>query len=560
MKDKRTSIDGFIPRRPGSQLGDLHDEKKRAALKTPVYQALQSDDDTLRETVGQRRVGQGIGRSDIDESLRSIGTDEPTKKLSRRQRRRLGKGSKKPRSKTRRILKWVGLVLLVALLAFGGYIAYRAIHASGNIFQGNILDVLTQKQVPLQQDDNGRTNILILGTSQDDPGHDAGNLTDSMMILSVDQNNKNAYMISVPRDLYVQYGEACDSGYRGKINVYYSCVGGDGTSVDGDRAALTKTAGFVGDIFGLNIQYGVNVNYTVFRDIVNAVGGSITVTIESRDAAGQMDSNFDWKCGATTKARLANCPPHGHYIDYPNGPVTLDAEHALYLAQARGDAYPTYGFEQSNFDREKNQQKIITAIRDKAQSVGVLTNLGKVSSILDSLGNNLRTTFQADEVKTLVSLAENIKDADIHSISLVDGDTAVMTTGNVDGQSVVRPIAGTYDYTDLQAIIAKKLSSDPVVREGASIVVLNGSGVPGVAQTKATALKALGYTVTDVGDADTTNYTGITIYQVGTGMPETKTALEKLYGVTVLTTKPPVSPAAGTNFVIIVGATKTTSN
>ncbi|QQR51189.1 hypothetical protein IPF89_05585 [Candidatus Saccharibacteria bacterium] len=53
-----------------------------------------------------------------------------------------------------------------------------------------------------------------------------------------------------------------------------------------------------------------------------------------------------------------NCPPNGHFIDYPNGPVTLDAEHALYLAQARGDV-ENYGFEMSNFDREKNQQKLL---------------------------------------------------------------------------------------------------------------------------------------------------------------------------------------------------------
>lgn len=149
------------------------------------------------------------------------------------------------------------------------------------------------------------------------------------------------------------------------------------------------------------------------RDVVKALDG-ITVTIESRDPRGQMDSNFDWKCkDGNAYASLAtmkkNCPPNGHFIDYPNGPVKLDAEHALYLAQARGDIAPTYGFEQSNFDREKNQQKILVAIKEKAMSGGTLTNLGKVSGLVDALGNNLRTNFDTSEIRTLMSLSQIIE-------------------------------------------------------------------------------------------------------------------------------------------------------
>ena len=71
---------------------------------------------------------------------------------------------------------------------------------------------------------------------------------------------------------------------------------------------------------------------------------------------------------------------------------------------ARGDKAPTYGFEQSNFDREKNQQKIMVAIRDKALSAGTLTDFTKVSGIIDAIGKNLRTNFEKSEVRTLVTL------------------------------------------------------------------------------------------------------------------------------------------------------------
>jgi LCP family protein required for cell wall assembly len=549
MTQNRHSIDGFVPRRPGSQLGDRHvgasnDEKE---AEKPAYRPtglLPSDKSTIK------RSELGIARTDLDDSLKGI--DQPEE--SRKDRKRRKKGA--PKSKARRIIKRVVIVLVILLVAVGGWMAYKALHAGGNIFKGNILDLVQNK--PLKQDANGRSNILVLGTSQDDPGHEAGYLTDSIMVMSIDQKNKNAYMVSIPRDLEVQYGESCISGNRGKINVYFSCIGGGTDNVEADRTALTKEAGFIGQILGMDIQYGVNVNYTVMRELVSAVGG-ITVTIESRDPRGQMDSNFDWKCGVGDRKVgraevLRRCPPSGHYIDYPNGPVNLDAEHALYLAQARGDSAPTYGFEQSNFDREKNQQKIVKAIREKATSAGVLADFGKVSNIIDALGNNLRTTFEAAEFRTLVDLAKDIKDKDIQSISLVDGDNPVMN-GNA------QPTAGMYQYGDIQALIRKKLSSNPVTREEANVVILNGAGVAGVAKTESDKLAAQGFVISGMDNAPAGKYADVEIYQTaGTDKPATKAKLQSIYGVKVKTTEPPVGVDEGTNFVIIIGKDRSSAS
>lgn len=547
MVKQPTSMDGFVPRRTGRQLGgEAKSDKKPAPLRESRKIV------TAATAIADPKIG-SLKRSEIDDSLRDIDEPEQGRKRSRR--------NPEQKSRRRKWIKRVVLLLIAGIIAIGGYVFIKGIIASGNVFQGNILDVF--QNVPLKQDSNGRSNIIIVGTSEDDPGHEGGLLTDSMMILSIDQNQKNAYMISIPRDLYVKFGEACNSGFAGKINEYYNCVH-ESEGVEADREALKKEAAFVGEIAGLDIQYGVNVNYTVMRELVNAVGGSITVTIESRDPRGQMDSNFDWKCGVgdrkVSRAEvLKRCPPNGHFIDYPNGPVTLDAEHALYLAQARGDRAPTYGFEQSNFDREKNQQKIIKALREKAVSAGVLTDFGKVTGIIDALGNNLRSTFETKEFRTLVSLAQEIKNEDIHSISLIDGDDPIMTTGNVNGMSVVRPVAGVYDYSQLRALLQQKLSSDPVVREAAPIVVLNGSGTAGVAQTEADKLEQQKYTVSSVANAPAGDYAHYTLYQIGKGNSGTAAKLKKLYGVKIQTTDPPVSVDPTVKFVLIVGPAPTSS-
>lgn len=562
-----SSVDGFIRHPANRKVGGVIGGQQLQSQKKISNKPLDSGVTSEEKKQPPRPSRAGISRDEISASLSSIDDFE-----NESQEPKKGRKPVKQKSSKRKWIKRIALLILVILIGIGGYFAYKTITASGNVFKGSIFDVFQNQ--PLKQDENGRSNILILGTSEDDPGHQGANLTDSMMIMSVDQNKKNAYMISIPRDLYVKYGQACDSGYAGKINVYYSCVH-DGDGVDADRAALTKTASFVGDIFGLDIQYGVNVNYTVMRELVNAVGGTITVNIEGDGptpagipAGSVMDSNFDWKCGVgdrkVTRAQvLARCPPRGHFIDYGPGPQTLDAEHALYLAQARGDSSPTWGLAQSNFDREKNQQKIIKALREKAVSAGVLSDFGKVSSIIDALGNNLRTTFETKEVRTLVSLAQDIKDDNIKSISLIDGENgqdAVMTTGNVDGQSVVEPSAGTYDYTQLQALLQQKLSPDPVVQEAAPIAVLNGSGVAGMAQTEAGKLKAAKFIVGSVSNAPEGTYPQYTLYQIGTDDSGTAAALKKRYGVKITAGVPPVTVDSTIKFVLVIGEQPTASN
>lgn len=552
MRKQTSSIDGFVPRRgptvgggSSQQLGRPSPEKRAdvGRASRPITQ-----------NMPVRPIG--VGRREIDESLAQIHDEEtaPVKKgmFGRR------KKAKKPTRKRGKLLKrLIILIVLIGLLA-GGFIAIRAMIASSHVFQGNLFDIFQSK--PLKMDENGRTNVLVFGTSEDDPGHEAAYLTDSIMVISIDQNQKNAYMISIPRDLIVKYGDACFAGYQGKINALYGCYSDEGApekEADGANALKKK----VGDILGLDVQYYSHVNYTVVRDTVKALG-SIEITIESQDPRGIMDSNFDWKCKAgdaraSRATILKNCPPNGHFIDYPNGKVTLDAEHALYLAQARGAQAPTYGLERSNFDREVNQQKIVKAIREKAVSVGTLADVGKVTGLIDALGNNLRTDFATSEIRTLVQLGQDIKSSDIQSLSLVKEGEELLGSG-LGG---VVPGAGDFEYAEIQAYIAKGLSSDPVIREGANVVVMNGTETPGVALTESDKLTEAGYMVSNTTNAPTSDYKTTTIYRINQkAMNGTAKALAKRYSVKVTTSAPPFTVDEGVDFVVIIGQASITKD
>jgi LCP family protein required for cell wall assembly len=526
MTQPRHNTDGFVPRRPGDQLGGGHDRKSSTEALTKRV---------LGSSPAAASSSQGIGRADISESLKGIDAiGEPEKGKKR------GRKGKKPQSRRRRIIKWTLIALSVAALAVAGWVAYKALHATGNVFKGNPLDII--KNQPLKEDKNGRSNILLLGTSEDDPGHGGAYLTDSMMVISINQKNKDVAMFSIPRDLYVQYGMACNSGYEGKINEYFNCVNSDWNSKPAEEERMTKTRQFVGDIFGMDIQYGVHVNNTVIKEAVNAVGG-VDVDIQgSGGASGVLDRNFDWRCNY-------QC----YYVKYDNGVHHLDGEHALYLAMARGDVAPTYGLGNSNFDREKNQQKIIIALKKKAVSSGTLSNVSKVTKLIDALGNNLRTNFQTKEIRTLVQLGKDIKPENIKTVSLFDSDNQLVTTSNYGGQSVVIPSAGAFNYSEIRAYLEKKLSSNPVVREGAHVVVMNGSDTSGLAQIEADKLSAKGFTISGVDNAPEGTYDDVEIYQIGDGMTATAAKLKSMFGVEIKKSTPPVSVADGTNFVIIFG-------
>ena len=516
MTRPRNSVDGFIPRRPGAPLNRYQDISRSPRTLSNGLE-MPSGRPTANESAGLDRSNNiGLPRTDIDESLKEI-DDTPPQKKSRR-KWRVGR----PRG-LKRLIKWVFVLALLAGLALGGWLGYKALSNVSSVFSGGILGLAQKK--PLKQDANGRSNVLIFGTSEDSADHNANGgeggplLTDSIMVLSVNQEKKDAYMVSIPRDLWVKFDEPCTVGWQEKINSVYQCGSDFGEDPEAGAAALQKK---VGEILGIDIQYYGQIDYSVVTRAVDAVGG-VDVTIESNPPGmGILDRNFDWRCNY-------QC----YYVKYEDGEtVHLDGEHALALSRAR-NAQGGYGLAAGNFDREKNQQKIAKAVREKALSLGTLTNIGRVTELLDAMGDNLKTNVDKSEIQTIVSLATDIPSEAIVSLDLNDPEGPLVTNGRVGSASVVLPVAGMFEYDQIQAFVKKAGSTDQVVREGAAIDVLNGSGVVGAAQREADWLEEQGLTVGQIGNAPEGDYGKARIYQQTEGMAATKARLESLYGVMV---------------------------
>ncbi len=185
-------------------------------------------------------------------------------------------------------LKRTVVTLALIILVVGGWVGGKFAYNTHKVFGGNLLSVL--KPEKLKGEENGRVNILLAGNSADDIGHNGGQLTDSIMVISIDTKNNKAFLLSIPRDLYVEIGR---SGH-GKINEAY--VDGEATKFsenDYPKGGMGQLEQVIEDSLGMKINYYALVNYNALKQAVDAVGG-VDFNVQSKDPRGLYDPNIDY--------------------------------------------------------------------------------------------------------------------------------------------------------------------------------------------------------------------------------------------------------------------------
>ena len=388
---------------------------------------------------------------------------------------------------------------------------------------------MSEKYEPLKTDENGRTNILVFGTSgytmegdEGDGVHDGAQLTDSIMVVSIEQETGDVAMVSLPRDLK---GPATCTA-TGKINEVYWCNNIDGDDEEGGAKALEEA---VAGILDIDFQYHIHLNWGALVNIVDSIGG-IKVTLDE-DIADYYYTGAVFDAG----------------VEYE-----INGEQALGLARAR------HGTQLGDFSRGNSQQKILVGIKDKILEKGL--GLNEILGLVNALGDNLRTNFSMEDIKTGAHLLKDLDLGKARQVALIDLETGTsfMSTAEIGGISYVIPSAGVGNYYEIQKYVEQQLSSDVAEREGAGILILNGTGETGVAAAEKERLaKELQIKSAETGDAPAGEYTEeYILYTVDDGKkPETRVALEKFYGQSGKTEEelPEGVSAEGYDFIIILG-------
>ncbi|HEX8182004.1 MAG TPA: LCP family protein [Candidatus Saccharimonadales bacterium] len=545
--EQSKAIDGFFVNTNHTRRG--HTAAPRAAVRTPH---------TGTTNAGQRRIND-FGRADGFHAAprRSAGnmfspapttspktqaaampSTEPTPKRASIGRRSRSKSRTQPVSKFRRSLKWAvrgTAVGLVVLLAVGGLLFGKGYFKLKKVFDGTGSAAALQAEVDpslLKGEGDGRINVLMMGIGGSD--HSGGDLTDTIMVASIDPVNNQAILLSIPRDLWTKMPNNFISNYQ-KINAAYESGKykylGKQDSTNSNKKAIE--AGFQGAdsvverVTGVPIHYNVLVDFKAFRQAIDTVGG---VTINAPEQL--YDPSMAWENNRSpVLAKL--------------GINNFDGKQALNYVRSRETS--------SDFARSERQRAVLMALKDKVLNKGTLTNPVKLSQLMSAFGDNVQTDISLNDMTRMATLAKKIPNNQIQSVGLADPPNNFLTTGTINGLSVVQPRAGLEDYSKIQAFVRSKLKDGYITKENANVTVLNGTVVPGLATEKGDELKSYGYNVGTVDNAPTPDYDKTTIIDFTNGAKKyTLGYLKTRYHVQTVSKQLPAGIVRGNADIVII--------
>lgn len=356
------------------------------------------------------------------------------------------------------------LLMLVAFLAFvlGGVFF-------GFVFLVNATDVvrnLLGDRVPLNVgsknedapdwESKERVNILLLGIDRRADQKDEPTRTDTMIIATIDPYGKTAGMIAIPRDLWVPI--PLDQGRVVEDRINTAHFYGDMYKLPGGGPALAKKT--VQYNFGIKIHYYARVDFDAFERVVDTLGG-VTMDID--------------------RPLVDDAYPTENYgvmrIYIPAGLQRLDGRTALQYARSR--------HQDSDLGRNRRQQLVLMAIREKAMQLDIIS---KLPTLINEFNDStIKTDMNPSEILTLAKIGKEVDPSSIVNRSLDDKQlTRVITQSGAD---VLVPKRAEL------AKIVNEVFFDPKLREeNATIEVLNASGVSGQSQKAAGFLQDKGYT------------------------------------------------------------------
>ena len=292
-------------------------------------------------------------------------------------------------------------------------------------------------------------------------GSTEGERTDTIFVMTIEGGE--VALLSFPRDLWV---ERCD-GSMGRINA--------ATAIDGP-GCLVQT---VRDVSGIDVHHYVEVTFSGFRDVVDAVGGvelCLEEPISDRDA----------------------------HIDLPAGCQVLDGADALGYVRVRKI--------DNDLMRIRRQQEFVQALAREVVSAGTLTNPFRLASLVQDTGDAVRVD-QAMGPISMGRLAWGGRG--LASGRMVTHTVPVDPRVTSGGAYVLEMRVGEAEQLFAAfrsgAILDEATGDDPDALDPADVqvAVFNGAGVAGLAGSVSDQLSERGFDVVEVGNTSSRDATVI---------------------------------------------------
>lgn len=315
----------------------------------------------------------------------------------------------------------------------------------------------------LKGEDTGRINILLLGIAG--KGNPGENLSDTIMLASLDTINNRVALLSLPRDLYASVPE---NGTQMKINSMYQY--GKNLSPGNLQEAITPLQKTLEEITSLEINYWVILNFEGFKKIIDAVGGINIMNERDIFDPSYPGPNYSYQTFELKKGFYNN----------------LDGETALKYARMR------HNDPEGDFGRAKRQQQVLQSTRNKIFSTETFFNPNALNDLFNALGENIKTNIQPYEFGSFLSLIKNLDTSNIIN-TVVDAwdKNSLLKVSHLFYKDIrafiLVPRAG--NWSEIQELAQNifdtekiKRRREEIAKENASVSILNQSGASNVGE------------------------------------------------------------------------------
>lgn len=243
------------------------------------------------------------------------------------------------------------LLLVMAIFAWQFYSSNHSFSKEANVGLGQMLSLYQQATQITPKQNNGITNILLLGNDQLDYRPNTAPLCDTIMIASINWQKNQVNLLSLPRDLTLP-------GSDTKINALYALH-----YHQDKEEALVNTANQLGELLGLHFDYYLMVTMADVADFLSLIDGVEVEIVNSftDDKFPRSDVDINKVFDPTILYET---------ISFESGPQTLDPETAIKYMRSRH----ARGIEGSDYARSRRQQLVINAAASKVGQI-VLSEL-----------------------------------------------------------------------------------------------------------------------------------------------------------------------------------------
>ena len=266
------------------------------------------------------------------------------------------------------------LIIIIAGIGLGSFIGEKLSNLNIHEIDKTDLGVNSNLYNEISDDLSKQefNNIVTFALFGIDSADGAGGRSDTIIIASVNKNNKSIKFVSIPRDTYVSvpgYGNT-------KINHSYAY---------GKEALAIKT---LNENFGLNITEYVSIDFSGLIHIINKLGGlEVNITKEEMDYINKF-SLTEYKVSGKKQQLLSSY-----------GNVTLTGEQALTHARNR-----TIG---DDFTRAGRQREVLELMLNKMMKMGASKLLDMSDDFLKEVKTNINIMSYAG---LLADIAMNSKE------------------------------------------------------------------------------------------------------------------------------------------------------